>query len=86
VYDTEQGEKAMQTKVVYKFPTGGEIPEGATYLCTQVETVTRTRREKGIKDQSVSNTESRKSNVLVWHYYELPNELAATWHHTKAGA
>lgn len=67
----------MQTKVVWKFATGAKIPAEARYLCTRVESITSTRREKGIKDPSVVRTERRKENALVWHYYELPLDIAA---------
>ena len=58
-------------KKVYKYPTGGEIPEGAVYLCTQVETMTHEITQLG-------ESESTTHNALVWHYFlvEVPHEPA----------
>lgn len=53
---------------VYKFATGQDLPEGAEYLCTQVETQQMTK-----SDGSIITV-----NALVWHYYEVevPSEGA----------
>lgn len=58
-------------KLVYKYGTGQEIPEGAVYLSTQVETVEHyDYHQNGIGVASVS-----KSNELVWHYFLVEVEL-----------
>jgi len=49
-------------KKVYKYATGQEIPEGAVYLSTQVET-----ESEQIERDSLPKTFTR--NVLVWHYF-----------------
>ena len=46
-------------KKVYKYGTGAEIPEGAEYLCTKTETLTKIN----------SSSEELKQNILVWHYF-----------------
>lgn len=43
---------------VYKYGTGQEIPEGAVYLSTQVETVAKTNQELLVT-----------TNLFVWHYF-----------------
>ena len=55
-------------KTIYKYPTGGEIPDGAIYLCTQAET--RTTENMNGHDKVTF-----KRNALVWHYFlvEIPN-------------
>ncbi|KKM79325.1 hypothetical protein LCGC14_1351180 [marine sediment metagenome] len=50
-------------KKVYKYGTGEEIPEGAVYLSTQVET--KTEHQQGGKGSAVSFT----MNKWVWHYF-----------------
>ena len=49
-------------KKVYKYSTGEEIPEGAVYLSTQVETTSAQTTQNGLP---VTFTR----NVLVWHYF-----------------
>lgn len=50
-------------KKVYKYGTGHDIPEGAIYLSTQVETTT-------ITDTSSNHfTSAVTKNTLVWHYF-----------------
>lgn len=53
-------------KKVYKYATGEEIPEGAVYLSTQVETLTDVfpaQPEANIPEQHLT------VNKLVWHYF-----------------
>ena len=50
-------------KKVFKYGTGHEIPEGAEYLCTKTETVTKSGKFEGVSDCIM------KRNVLVWHYF-----------------
>ncbi len=50
----------MKVRKVFKYATGEAIPEGAKYLCTQVE-------KKEIKGKGVVF----HANLLVWHYYEV---------------
>ena len=45
-------------KKVYKYPTGAEVPKGAKYLTTLVETNSKVRIDKGIIGKR-----------LVWHYF-----------------
>ena len=51
---------------IFKYPTGGEIPEGAEYLSTQVETRTTVFSEPfgdKVREDRI------KENKLVWHYF-----------------
>lgn len=49
-------------KKVFKYGTGEEIPEGAVYLSTQVDTASW--------DSGESSTPVRVTrNDLVWHYF-----------------
>lgn len=48
-------------KVVYKYATGQEIPEGAKYLCTLTET----------KETVGPSGDKHTFNYLVWHYYDI---------------
>lgn len=57
----------MNTKIVYKYATGQEIPAGAKYLCTQVETREVIQNNPQLEGFKVSV----KNNMLVWHYYEV---------------
>lgn len=41
-------------KVIYKYGTGDEVPEGAVYLCTKVQLVQITQLAK---------------QRYVWHYF-----------------
>lgn len=61
------------SKRVLKYGTGHEIPEGAKYLCTQIEWMQGSRWEKCPSAEN-PNAEERvyfKRNELVWHYYEV---------------
>ena len=49
-------------KQVYKYGTGQEIPKGAVYLSTQVETATDTRMEG-------NTSRALQTNIRVWHYF-----------------
>ena len=53
-------------KRVYKYGTGRDIPDGAKYLCTQVE-------KNVVVSQGNDGLSTMKSthNTLVWHYYEV---------------
>ena len=55
-------------KVVWKYGTGHEIPDGARYLCTQVET----------QEVTHSQGETFKKNIYVWHYYEVEQSPSQT--------
>jgi hypothetical protein len=48
---------------VLKYGTGHPIPEGAIYLCTKTETVTKPGSFEGVSHCTF------KRNVLVWHYF-----------------
>jgi hypothetical protein len=52
-------EKPATMRKVYKYGTGENIPEGAVYLSTQVETET----------EIASTGETRTYNMFVWHYF-----------------
>jgi hypothetical protein len=52
-------------RVVYKFATGQEIPEGARYLTTVVQEIAT------VSVDGITSSTTR----LVWHYYEV--EVAA---------
>lgn len=60
-------------KRVFKYGTGQEVPKGAKYLCTQVETVQNTLVSE--IHGGGRTEESRTFNHLVWHYYEVFDEL-----------
>lgn len=56
---------------VLKYGTGHEIPEGATYLSTQVEKVIEVKGESDYyecrpREYKEKHTET---NALVWHYF-----------------
>jgi hypothetical protein len=55
-------------KKVFKYGTGDEIPKGAVYLCTKVQTkkyISKRENEvTGLIDVVVT-----KNNELVWHYF-----------------
>ena len=60
-------------KTVYKYPTGGAIPEDAKYICTQIETTSVTYPDIEKENGSGRQVEcTKKMNTLVWHYYEVP--------------
>lgn len=49
-------------KRIFKYPTGGEVPEGSIFLSTIVQEL------KGVIDMSkVENCRSHER--LVWHYF-----------------
>lgn len=50
---------------VYKYATGEEIPEGATYLNTVVQTETM---------HTSSHGRWKESCFLVWHYFMVYEE------------
>ena len=57
--------KSNLVKKVFKFGTGQEIPEGAIYLSTQVETISiYSHHENGI---GIAHVQTK--NELVWHYF-----------------
>lgn len=47
-------------KKIRKYATGDEIPEGAIFLSTQVETFTEVQTHNG---------DTRTINEYVWHYF-----------------
>jgi len=51
-------------KKVYKYGTGKPIPEGAEYLCTQVEDQVFVDKNSDTDDEVRT-----RSNRLVWHYF-----------------
>lgn len=57
-------------KTVYKYPTGGVIPDKARYLCTLTETDETT-------EETALHLHVKKRNTLVWHYYEVRCEPRA---------
>lgn len=59
---------SLSMKKVYKYGTGQEIPEGAVYLCTQVETDTETLRD-GLAADSSRRDFTYQRNKFVWHYF-----------------
>ena len=52
-------------KKVFKYGTGDEIPGGAVYLCTQVETATH--YDYGRTEEKLRTVTT--NNMLVWHYF-----------------
>jgi len=53
---------SKKIKKVYKYAPGQEIPEGAVYLSTQVETISEITERHGLP-----GTITR--NLFVWHYF-----------------
>lgn len=51
-------------KIIYKYSTEAEIPEGAIYLSTQIEkTVDIRRNDNGSIERRIEKNED------VWHYF-----------------
>lgn len=57
-------------KKVLKYGTGEEIPEGAIYLSTQVETITLPSTKGNRLDQGYVT-----ANQFVWHYFLVEEQL-----------
>jgi hypothetical protein len=61
---------------VFKYATGQDIPDGAVYLSTQVETVAFS--EPRLHSRTGEPTGERivtTQNKLVWHYFLVVGEL-----------
>jgi hypothetical protein len=58
---------------VLKYGTGDTIPNGAQYLCTQVETVA-SDYEYQAGDASKAIRRTAIKNQYVWHYFLVDSE------------
>lgn len=72
----------METKVVYKFGTGQPVPMIAKYLCTREETTAKISHIPHPSAPGSWDQYEEKRNTLVWHYYELPSDVAASLVHS----
>ena len=53
---------------VLKYGTGDQIPDGAVYLCTKVEPMTKVFSDADITNTDLKTTRVTK-NMSVWHYF-----------------